>query len=148
MNCIWSLLLPSFCWPMNVSSVVFSQAQDFRQHGTQIRRKMWWQNMKIKLIVLAILIVLILIIVLSICGGFKCWRWSTFTFFGGCTDQVLLYSFWLQMTVSYDSACIVFFFLFLNYLQFLDVWGHSLLFIYYSICSWLNTLNLITSRSG
>jgi vesicle-associated membrane protein 72 len=57
---------------MNVSSVVFSQAQDFRQHGTQIRRKMWWQNMKIKLIVLAILIVLILIIVLSICGGFKC----------------------------------------------------------------------------
>ncbi|KAJ6941431.1 vesicle-associated membrane protein 722-like [Populus alba x Populus x berolinensis] len=49
-----------------------SQAQDFRQHGTQIRRKMWWQNMKIKLIVLAILIALILIIVLSICGGFKC----------------------------------------------------------------------------
>ncbi|XP_011016158.1 PREDICTED: vesicle-associated membrane protein 722-like [Populus euphratica] len=49
-----------------------SQAQDFRQHGTQIRRKMWWQNMKIKLIVLAILIALIIIIVLSICGGFKC----------------------------------------------------------------------------
>lgn len=49
-----------------------SQAQDFRQIGTQIKRKMWWQNMKIKLIVLAILIALIFIIVLSICGGFKC----------------------------------------------------------------------------
>jgi hypothetical protein len=29
-------------------------------------------------------------------------------FFGGYTYQVLLYGFWLQMTVSYDSACIVF----------------------------------------
>ncbi|KAK4767325.1 hypothetical protein SAY86_015075 [Trapa natans] len=49
-----------------------SQAQDFRQQGTQIRRKMWFQNMKIKLIVLAILIALILIIILSICHGFNC----------------------------------------------------------------------------
>ncbi|KAK6255153.1 hypothetical protein SCA6_016458 [Theobroma cacao] len=29
-----------------------SQAQDFRQQGTKMRRKMWFQNMKIKLIVL------------------------------------------------------------------------------------------------
>ncbi|KAK7292976.1 hypothetical protein RJT34_15835 [Clitoria ternatea] len=49
-----------------------SQAQDFRQQGTKIRRKMWFQNMKIKLIVLGIIIALILIIVLSICGGFHC----------------------------------------------------------------------------
>ncbi|KAJ1409596.1 Synaptobrevin [Sesbania bispinosa] len=49
-----------------------SQAQDFRQQGTQLRRKMWYQNMKIKLIVLAIIIALILIIVLSVCHGFKC----------------------------------------------------------------------------
>ncbi|KAK9281333.1 hypothetical protein L1049_004232 [Liquidambar formosana] len=49
-----------------------SQAQDFRQQGTKMRRKMWLQNMKIKLIVLGILIALILIIVLSICGGFNC----------------------------------------------------------------------------
>lgn len=53
-------------------SVVVMQAQDFRQQGTKMRRKMWFQNMKIKLIVLAILIALILIIVLSVCGGFKC----------------------------------------------------------------------------
>ncbi|XP_039063795.1 vesicle-associated membrane protein 722-like [Hibiscus syriacus] len=49
-----------------------SQAQDFRQQGNRMRRKMWLQNMKVKLIVLGILIALILIIVLSICGGFKC----------------------------------------------------------------------------
>lgn len=48
------------------------QAQDFRTTGTQMRRKMWLQNMKIKLIVLAIIIALILIIVLSVCHGFKC----------------------------------------------------------------------------
>ncbi|XP_057484072.1 vesicle-associated membrane protein 722-like [Actinidia eriantha] len=49
-----------------------SQAQDFRTQGTQIRRKMWFQNMKIKLIVLGILFAIIMIIVLSICGGGKC----------------------------------------------------------------------------
>uniref|UniRef100_A0A803KMW8 Uncharacterized protein n=1 Tax=Chenopodium quinoa TaxID=63459 RepID=A0A803KMW8_CHEQI len=49
-----------------------SQAQDFRQQGTQMRRKMWLQNMKIKLIVLGIIIALILIIVLSVCHGFNC----------------------------------------------------------------------------
>ncbi|KAG6429233.1 hypothetical protein SASPL_107278 [Salvia splendens] len=49
-----------------------SQAQDFRTQGTKMRRKMWLQNMKIKLIVLAIIIALILIIVLSVCGGFNC----------------------------------------------------------------------------
>ncbi|XP_070024434.1 vesicle-associated membrane protein 721-like isoform X1 [Nicotiana sylvestris] len=48
------------------------QAQDFRNTGTQIRRKMWLQNMKVKLIVLGILIALILIIVLSVCHGFNC----------------------------------------------------------------------------
>uniref|UniRef100_A0A9I9DZK5 Vesicle-associated membrane protein 726 n=2 Tax=Cucumis melo TaxID=3656 RepID=A0A9I9DZK5_CUCME len=49
-----------------------SQAQDFRQQGTKMRRKMWYQNMKIKLIVLAIVLALILIIILSVCGGFNC----------------------------------------------------------------------------
>ncbi|VAI23553.1 unnamed protein product [Triticum turgidum subsp. durum] len=49
-----------------------SQAQDFRQQGTQVRRKMWLQNMKIKLIVLGIIVALILIIILSVCHGFNC----------------------------------------------------------------------------
>jgi len=42
------------------------QAQDFRRQGGQLRRKMWFQNMKIKLIVLAIIIVIILIVVLVV----------------------------------------------------------------------------------
>ncbi|KAB2600465.1 vesicle-associated membrane protein 726 [Pyrus ussuriensis x Pyrus communis] len=49
-----------------------SQAQDFRTQGTKMKRKMWLQNMKMKLIVVAILVVIALIIYLSICRGFKC----------------------------------------------------------------------------
>ncbi|XP_055822093.1 putative vesicle-associated membrane protein 726 [Solanum dulcamara] len=49
-----------------------SQAQDFRQQGTKIRRKMWFENMKIKLVVFAIILVLLLIVILSVCPGFKC----------------------------------------------------------------------------
>ncbi|CAM8893385.1 unnamed protein product [Rhodiola kirilowii] len=48
------------------------EAQDFRQQGTKIRRKMWIQNMKIKLIVFGIFLSLILIIFLSVCRGFSC----------------------------------------------------------------------------
>uniref|UniRef100_A0A2P2JF25 Vesicle-associated membrane protein 724 n=2 Tax=Rhizophora mucronata TaxID=61149 RepID=A0A2P2JF25_RHIMU len=48
------------------------QAQMYKQQGTQIRRKMWYQNMKIKLVVLGILLLLVLIIWLSICHGFNC----------------------------------------------------------------------------
>ncbi|XP_028779161.1 vesicle-associated membrane protein 724-like, partial [Neltuma alba] len=39
-----------------------SQAQEFRKQGTQIRRKMWYKNMKIKLVVLGILLFLVLVI--------------------------------------------------------------------------------------
>lgn len=47
-------------------------AQEFKQKGTQIRRKMWYQNMKIKLVVLGIILLLVLVLWLSICGGFNC----------------------------------------------------------------------------
>ncbi|KAL0551361.1 hypothetical protein IC582_010447 [Cucumis melo] len=49
-----------------------SQAKEFQTNGNQIKKKMWYQNMKIKLIVFAILVILALIIVLSICRGFNC----------------------------------------------------------------------------
>ncbi|CAM6125451.1 unnamed protein product [Calypogeia fissa] len=49
-----------------------NQADNFQRQGRQLRRKMWLQNFKVKLIVLAIIIVVILIIWLSICHGFKC----------------------------------------------------------------------------
>ncbi|KAL0323465.1 UNVERIFIED_CONTAM: Vesicle-associated membrane protein [Sesamum angustifolium] len=47
-------------------------AQEFKKKGTQIRRKMWYQNMKIKLVVLGIILLLVLIIWLSVCHGFDC----------------------------------------------------------------------------
>ncbi|AQL09786.1 Putative vesicle-associated membrane protein family protein [Zea mays] len=50
-----------------------SQAQDFRQQGTKIRRKMWWENMKMKLIVFGIVVALILLIVLTVCKDLNCW---------------------------------------------------------------------------
>ncbi|KAL8162885.1 hypothetical protein V2J09_014374 [Rumex salicifolius] len=49
-----------------------SQAQDFRKQGTKIKRKMWIENMKIKLVVFGIIGCLILIVILSICPHFKC----------------------------------------------------------------------------
>lgn len=49
-----------------------SQAQDFRKQGTKVRRKMWFKNMKIKLVVLGVLLLLVLIIWISVCQGFNC----------------------------------------------------------------------------
>lgn len=71
------------------NSHMILQAQDFRQQGTKIRRKMWFQNMKIKLIVLGIIIAIILIIVLSVCGGFNCSKW--------------VFPLWLQLCQSVSS---------------------------------------------
>ncbi|KAL1548363.1 vesicle-associated membrane protein 721-like protein [Salvia divinorum] len=49
-----------------------SQAQDFKAKGTKLKRNMWFENMKIKLIVLGLLILIALIIWVSVCHGFKC----------------------------------------------------------------------------
>ncbi len=58
----------------------FFQANVYQRQGNQLRRKMWLQNMKVKLIVLAIIIAIALIIWLSICRGFVChwnqWSWA------------------------------------------------------------------------
>ncbi|EEC81677.1 hypothetical protein OsI_25239 [Oryza sativa Indica Group] len=62
----YRIMVPKVIW------LTVDMAQDFRQQGTKVRRKMWLQNMKIKLIVLGIIIALILIIILSVCHGFKC----------------------------------------------------------------------------
>ncbi|XP_074567610.1 vesicle-associated membrane protein 724-like [Curcuma longa] len=48
------------------------EAQGFRKQGTKLRKRMWLQNMKIKLVVLAILLILVLIIWVSVCHGFNC----------------------------------------------------------------------------
>ena len=43
------------------------QADRFHKTGRQLRSKMWWQNMKMKLIIAAIVAVLILVLVAIIC---------------------------------------------------------------------------------
>lgn len=48
------------------------QAQDFRQQGTKVKRKMWIQNMKMKLIVFGIVAVIIIVIIISVCRSLKC----------------------------------------------------------------------------
>ncbi|XP_042052291.1 putative vesicle-associated membrane protein 726 [Salvia splendens] len=49
-----------------------SQAQDFKAKGTTLKRRMWFENMKIKLIVLGLVLLIFLVIWLMVCHGFKC----------------------------------------------------------------------------
>ncbi|CAM6035315.1 unnamed protein product [Sphagnum compactum] len=55
------------------------QADNFQRHGRSLRRKMWLQNFKVKLIVLAVIVVVIIVIYLSICHGFVCTHTTTTT---------------------------------------------------------------------
>eukprot|EP00850_Spirogloea_muscicola_P004183 SM000017S02923 [mRNA] locus=s17:1140053:1141741:- [translate_table: standard] len=48
------------------------QADSFQRQGRQLRKKMWWQNMKIKIVILVILVAIAIIIWVSICHGFVC----------------------------------------------------------------------------
>ncbi|XP_072969281.1 vesicle-associated membrane protein 727 [Typha angustifolia] len=48
------------------------QADSFQRHGRQLRRKMWIQNLRFKLMVAGALIVFILVVWLMTCRGFKC----------------------------------------------------------------------------
>ncbi|KAH9603636.1 hypothetical protein KSS87_012451 [Heliosperma pusillum] len=77
-----------------------SQAQDFRQQGTKIRRSMWLQNMKIKLIVLGIIIALILIIVVSVLFGYVLPTFCPETIMKACLasslDKMFVYAAWYQ----------------------------------------------------
>ncbi|VFQ64658.1 unnamed protein product [Cuscuta campestris] len=56
----------------NKAEDLHNSAKQFKKQGTEIRRKMWYQNMKIKLVVLGIIIFLVLVIWLSVCHGFSC----------------------------------------------------------------------------
>ncbi|WOL18544.1 vesicle-associated membrane protein [Canna indica] len=48
------------------------QADSFHRQGRQLRRKMWLQNLRFKLMVGGAVVVLILILWLMACKGFKC----------------------------------------------------------------------------
>ena len=49
-------------------------AQQFKQHGTELRKKMYWQNKKWWAILIIVIIIIVVVIFLSICfgGGHNC----------------------------------------------------------------------------
>lgn len=52
---------------------MLEQADRFHKTGRQLRSKMWWQNMKMKLIIAAVVVVLAFIIFLMACfSGRNC----------------------------------------------------------------------------
>lgn len=48
------------------------EANHFKRNAVQLKRTMWWKNMKLWLIVIAVIIIIIVIIVIIICSNFKC----------------------------------------------------------------------------
>ncbi|KAI4338517.1 hypothetical protein MLD38_023566 [Melastoma candidum] len=48
------------------------EADRYKAQAGQVKRKMWLQNMKVKLIVIGILFIIALVIWLSVCRGFSC----------------------------------------------------------------------------
>lgn len=48
------------------------QADSFQRQGRQLRRKMWFQNLQMKLMVGGAILLFIVIVWLFACGGFKC----------------------------------------------------------------------------
>lgn len=48
------------------------QADSFQRQGRELRRKMWLQSLRMKLMVVGAVLVIILILWLMVCKGFKC----------------------------------------------------------------------------
>lgn len=54
------------------ASLCAIQADSFQRQGRQLRRKMWFQNVQLKLIVGGSIVAFIVIVWLVACRGFKC----------------------------------------------------------------------------
>ena len=57
---------------MDKSEQMRDTADAFRKKGRELRRKMWYQNLKFKLIIAAVVAVIVLILFFSICNGISC----------------------------------------------------------------------------
>ncbi|KAL3145039.1 hypothetical protein ABBQ32_003530 [Trebouxia sp. C0010 RCD-2024] len=52
-----------------------SSADNFKKTGQQVRRRMWWRNLKMKLLVLLLVLVLIFVIAMIVCfTGANCFH--------------------------------------------------------------------------
>lgn len=74
------VILPTLCLESNLCDCAdwhsgkyeCAQADSFQRQGRQLRRKMWFQNLQMKLMVGGAILVFIIIVWLFACGGFKC----------------------------------------------------------------------------
>jgi len=57
---------------MDKSEQMRDTADAFRKKGRELRRKMWWQNTKMKLIIALVVVVLILLLFFGFCRGISC----------------------------------------------------------------------------
>jgi vesicle-associated membrane protein 7 len=56
---------------MEKSDDLSKNAHLFKKQGTQLKREMWWKNLKLQIIIALIIIFVIFVIVLIACGGFQ-----------------------------------------------------------------------------
>lgn len=54
---------------MDKADALNSQAEQFQKKGNQLRRAMWWQNCRMKLIALVVVLLLAVVLFLAICFG-------------------------------------------------------------------------------
>ncbi len=57
---------------MDKSEKMKDTADQFRKKGRELRRKMWWQNTKMKIVIAVIVLVVLLLIFFGICRGVTC----------------------------------------------------------------------------
>lgn len=49
------------------------EANQFKRNAVQLKKTMWWRNMKLWLLIIGVIIIVIIIIIIAVCGiRFKC----------------------------------------------------------------------------
>jgi len=57
---------------MDKSEAMKDTADAFRKKGRELRKKMWWQNMKMKIIIGVVILIILLLLFFGICRGVSC----------------------------------------------------------------------------
>ena len=70
--CLNIIDIQDVAYGLQINVDVEYQADSFQRQGRQLRRKMWLQNLQMKLIIGGAIFVSIMVVWLFICGGFKC----------------------------------------------------------------------------
>ena len=66
---------PTDAWRFLYLPISLQQANEFQTKGRQLRRKMWWNNVKIKIFLAVLVLVIVIIIFLITCfSGGNCFK--------------------------------------------------------------------------